>query len=113
MNLDVSTLPQRLRDAAQAVEDLREAFPKRQLFASPGWLCRQAEEIEAENRAACERDARVQELACMLLEAQRIQDPQRTGLQSWNEASEKLRGNCRFLAQYVIESGWRKGEPNE
>lgn len=104
---DLSTLPKRMRYAADVLKEARKAHHSRPENGNSDWaayawdptnLCYHADNWESEDSEAADRDAQIEELAQAMYQqiysVSRFQFP-------WFQT----------VARNLVESGWRKGDP--
>jgi hypothetical protein len=105
---DLSTLAQRMRYAAQVLDEARAEFHNRPENDNSNWLaiawnkgdlCSFASQWEAADRELIERGETIDELATVLMPI----------FDSWT--GNMCGRMCREAARLVVESGWRKGDP--
>lgn len=94
----------RMLQAAKIIEEFNTVYSDiYNLDAAwrPSELRREADHRAAEETEAAERDQHIEELAHLLASAE------------WAQVGHASRGYLLTVARRVIESGWRKGEPDE
>lgn len=112
MEPDLSTLPQRMRYAAEVLESasqrLTAEYPDRLGYWYPNDLRIKAHDWEAKDRAAAERDTEVEELAKLLYTSIYNGPPGDTP--PWNSRSNMTKSAYQRQARKLIDAGWRKTE---